>query len=55
MLAFPVIALAIALIAIGRGGDKLFLEERRRDRAARRAMLVVGIVILVVSLATFFI
>jgi ABC-type dipeptide/oligopeptide/nickel transport system permease subunit len=54
MLAFPVIAIAIALIAIGRGGDKMFLEERGRDRMARRVMLVLGIVILVVSLATFF-
>ena len=52
MLAFPGIALAIALIAIGRGSSKLFLEERRRDRVARQGMLVLGIAILIVSLGT---
>jgi hypothetical protein len=47
VLAFPVIALAVALIAIGRGGNKLFLDERRRDRVARQTMLALGILILV--------
>jgi hypothetical protein len=54
MLAFPLIALAIALIAIGRGSSKLFLEERRRDRIARQVMLILGILILIVSIGSFF-
>ena len=54
MLAFPAIALAIALIAIGRASSKLFLEERPRDRMARQVMFVLGIVILIVSLGTLF-
>jgi hypothetical protein len=49
MLAFPVIAFAVALIAIGRGAlSGQFLEiERRRDRIARHACLTLGLVILV--------
>jgi hypothetical protein len=54
MLAFPVIAFAVALIVIGRGSSRLYLEERRRDRVARRVMLVLGIVVLIVSLGSFF-
>lgn len=46
---FPVIALALALIAIGRGAASgQFLEvERKRDRIARHLCLVSGIAILV--------
>ena len=46
---FPVIALALAFIAIGRGAmSGQFLEvERRRDRIARYTCFVVGVVILV--------
>ncbi len=48
MLAFPVIALAVALIAIGRGAmSGQFLEvERKRDRYARYICLTLGIAIL---------
>jgi hypothetical protein len=50
MLAFPVIALALALIAIGRGAASgQFREvERKRDRIARYVCLALGIAILVV-------
>ncbi len=46
---FPVIALALALIAIGRGAASgQFLEvERKRDRIARHICLGLGIAILV--------
>jgi hypothetical protein len=46
---FPVIALALALIAIGRGAASgQFLEvERKRDRIARYVLLSLGIAILV--------
>jgi hypothetical protein len=54
MLAFPLIAVAIALIAIGRGSSKLHLDERRRDRIARQVMLALGIVILIASIAFLF-
>jgi hypothetical protein len=49
MLAFPVIALAVALIAIGRGamGGQLLEYERKRDRYARYFCFTLGIVILV--------
>jgi hypothetical protein len=49
MLAFPVIAFAVALIAIGRGAlSGQFLEvERRRDRIARYTCLTLGVLILV--------
>jgi hypothetical protein len=46
MLRFPVIAFAIALIAIGRGGGDQYFDERRRDRIARQVLLVSGIAIL---------
>jgi len=48
-LLFPVIAFAIALIAIGRGAASgQFLEvERKRDRIARHICLVAGIAILI--------
>jgi hypothetical protein len=44
----PVVALAMALIAIGRGAASgQFLEvERRRDRIARNVLLALGIAIL---------
>jgi hypothetical protein len=46
---FPVIALALALIAIGRGAASgQFLEvERKRDRIARHLCLGTGIAILI--------
>jgi hypothetical protein len=46
---FPVIALALALIAIGRGAASgQFREvERKRDRIARQLCLVTGIAILI--------
>ena len=49
MLALPVIALAVALIAIGRGAmSGQFIEvERKRDRNARYICLTLGILILV--------
>jgi len=49
----PVIALALALIAIGRGAASgQFLEvERRRDRIARHVLLALGVGILVISAA----
>jgi hypothetical protein len=49
VLFFPVIALALALIAIGRGAASgQFLEvERKRDRIARHICLGLGIAILV--------
>ncbi len=48
-LLFPIIAFALALIAIGRGAASgQFLEiERKRDRIGRRVCLVAGIAILV--------
>jgi hypothetical protein len=46
MLFFPVLAVAVALIVIGRGGDNQFFEERRRDRIARTVLLWLGILIL---------
>ncbi len=48
-LLFPIIAFAIALIAIGRGAASgQFLEiERKRDRIARHVCLLAGIAILV--------
>jgi hypothetical protein len=52
MLAFsPVIALALGLIAIGRGAlSGQFREvERRRDRVARHVCLALGIAILIAS------
>jgi hypothetical protein len=52
MLAFsPVIALAIGLIAIGRGAlSGQFREvERKRDRVARYVCLALGIAILTAS------
>jgi hypothetical protein len=52
MLAFsPFIALALALIAIGRGAlSGQFREvERKRDRIARYVCLVSGIAILIAS------
>jgi uncharacterized membrane protein HdeD (DUF308 family) len=54
MLAFPLLAFAIALIAIGRGSAKLFLDERRRDRIARQVMLALGILLLIASIAFLF-
>jgi hypothetical protein len=50
VLLFPVIALALALIAIGRGAASgQFLEvERKRDRIARHICLAAGIVILII-------
>jgi hypothetical protein len=56
MLAFPVIAFAAALIAIGRGAlSGQFLEvERRRDRIARHVCLTLGVVILVAWAASWF-
>lgn len=50
LLFFLVIALAIALIAIGRGAASgQFREEKRsRDRIARHACLITGITILIV-------
>jgi hypothetical protein len=49
VLFFPVIALALALIAIGRGAASgQFLEvERKRDRIARHICLVAGVAILI--------
>jgi hypothetical protein len=46
---FPIIALALALIAIGRGAASgQFLEvERKRDRIARHICFVSGIAILI--------
>jgi hypothetical protein len=46
---FPVIALALALIAIGRGAASgQFREvERKRDRIARQLCLATGIAILI--------
>jgi hypothetical protein len=54
MLAFPLIAFATALIAIGRGSSKLYLDERRRDRIARQLMLALGILLLIASIAFCF-
>jgi hypothetical protein len=52
MLRFPVIALAVALISIGRGAmsGQLLEYERKRDRYARYACFTLGIAILVASL-----
>ena len=55
MLAFPVIAVALALIAIGRAGSKQFFDERRRDRIARRVLFYFGIAILVACIGTWFV
>ena len=55
MLAFPILAIAIALIAIGRGGGKQYFDERPRDRVARRMLFYLGIVVLVASLGAWFI
>jgi hypothetical protein len=57
VLAFPVIALAVALIAIGRGAmSGQFLEvERKRDRYARYFCLALGIVILVTWFISWFV
>jgi hypothetical protein len=56
MLAFPVIAFAVALIAIGRGaGSQFFGDERRRDRIARQVLLWLGIAILIADLGWWFI
>jgi hypothetical protein len=46
MLFFPVLALAVALIAIGRGGNNQFFEERRRDHIGRTVLLWLGILVL---------
>ena len=54
MLAFsPVIALALALIAIGRGAlQGQFLEvERKRDRIARHVCFALGVGLLALSVA----
>jgi hypothetical protein len=49
LLRFPIIALAVALIAIGRGPTGEFFDmDRRRDRIARNVLLVTGVLILVV-------
>jgi hypothetical protein len=40
---FPLIDFCKALIAIGRGSSNQFFEERRRDRIARKVLLVLGI------------
>jgi hypothetical protein len=48
LLLFPIIAIAVALIVIGRGASKQFFDERPRDQIARRVCLVLGIVILVI-------
>jgi len=50
VLAFPILAVAIALVAIGRGGNKMFFEERPRDAMARRVMFWAGIGILVLDI-----
>lgn len=49
ILLFPVVVLALALIAIGRGAASgQFLEvERKRDRIARYICLITGLVILI--------
>jgi hypothetical protein len=49
VLFFPIIAVALALIAIGRGAASgQFLEvERKRDRVARHICLVAGVAILI--------
>jgi len=52
MLAFsPVIALGLALIAIGRGamGGQFREVERKRDRIARYVCLALGIAVLMAS------
>jgi hypothetical protein len=48
---FPAIALALALIAIGRGalGEQFLEVERKRDRIARYVCLALGIAILLAS------
>jgi len=57
MLAFPVVAFALALIAIGRGAlSGQFLEvERKRDRIARHVCLALGIVVLAAYAASWLI
>ena len=55
LLAFPVVAFALALIAIGRGAlSGQFLEvERKRDRIARHVCLALGIVVLAAYAASW--
>lgn len=55
MLAFPVLAVALALIAIGRGGNKQVFDERRRDRIARQVLFYLGIAILIASIGAWFV
>jgi hypothetical protein len=57
MLLYPVIALALALIAIGRGAmsGQLLEVERKRDRIARYLCLAAGVAILVVWVGSIFI
>lgn len=57
MLAFPVIALAVALIAIGRGAmsGQLLEVERKRDRIAPYLCLAAGVAILACWVASIFI
>jgi hypothetical protein len=54
MLAFPVIALVVALIAIGRGAmsGQLLEIERKRDRYARYICFTLGVVILMAWLSS---
>jgi hypothetical protein len=57
MLRFPIFALAMAMIAIGRGAASgQFLEvERRRDRIARYCFLIGGVSILFFSILWLFV
>jgi hypothetical protein len=56
MYAFPVIAVAIALIQIGRGAmsGQLLEVERRRDKIARHVCLALGILVLVAYVGSWF-
>lgn len=47
---FPVIAVALALLAIGRGAasGRFREDERKRDRIARQICFISGIIILIV-------
>jgi hypothetical protein len=49
---FPVIALALALIAIGRGAasGQFREEERKRDRIARYVCFALGVAILIADI-----